>query len=153
MKLANRPKNNPIGAAVTRLSPTPVQEMWLTPGVNPAENDESQNTAVAGHSAVPNTKDPQRIFKDHVGAVEKYVTDPAAGEHSKKGCVKDEIGDFAFAERAIAFPGEPLDQIKSSDETCQVGQSIPANAKLFIKSNDKRVQVMNPEGYFHEGAL
>jgi hypothetical protein len=101
---------------------------------------------VTCHPAIPDPKDAQRVLGQHVGPIEQYVSQATAHKYSEKRRIKDEIADFILFECAISFAGEPLHQIESSDETGEIGGTVPANAELVVDPENKRVEVMNPEG-------
>ena len=116
-------------------------------GIDPGENNQAQNASVTCHTAIPDPKDAQRVLGQHVGPIEQYVSQATAHKYSEKRRIKDEIADLILFERAISFAGKPLHQIKGSYKTGEIGGTVPANAKLIVDLENKRVEVMNPEGH------
>jgi hypothetical protein len=45
----------------------------------------------------------------------------------------------------VAFPSEPLQEEKSSDEACQIRSAIPTDTDISIEPDQKWVEVMNVE--------
>ena len=121
----------------------------MPPRVDPAKNHHPEDPAVAGHTTVPDTKNSKRIFGQHRRSVKKDIPEPTAEEHAKKRCIKDEIADLVFPQRAVSFSSQPFHQVKRGDESGDVSEAIPSDAELFIERNEERTEMVNVEGEQH----
>src|SRR6266446_5939013 len=117
--------------------------------VNPRKNEQSENTAVTCHSAIPDSQDAQWIGCEHLRPVENHITESPANENAEQRCIKGKVGDLSFGQGTVAFSREPLKQVKSSNKSAEIGHSVPADSNLVVKPDEEGIEVMNVVGKPH----
>src|SRR5262252_10628932 len=104
---------------------------------------------MAGHSSIPDAKYSQRIFCEHGRTIKNHIPQPATNQNAEERRVKNKVAHLLFPERAVAAACKPLHQVKSREKTCDIGDSIPAYAKLLIELNQERAEMMNVKAEEH----
>jgi hypothetical protein len=117
--------------------------------VNSAEYDEANYASVTRHSAVPDTQDSKRIFRDHRGTIKQHVPDPASDEDAKQRSEKNKVPDLIFLERAVTVSGQQFHHVKRGNESGNVREAIPSDSDLVVELNKERTEMMNVKGEEH----
>ena len=104
---------------------------------------------MACHSSVPYAKYPYGIFNQHGRPVEEHIPEAPSNQNAEQSCIKNKIADFILLERSVSMAGKPFHQIKGCKKACDVGDPIPAYAKLLIELNQERTEMMDVEGEEH----
>ena len=109
MKLAQRPKNKPIGAVTTQIVAEICPRDFVPVRVVQSEKQQTKHSAVAGHSAFPNAKDRQRLAQ-HFGFVEENVAETPADDHAKQRAASDEVADSLRGQIGVSAFGQPKEE-------------------------------------------
>src|SRR5690606_27579933 len=112
------------------------------PGEGEGDADEA---AVAGHAAVPDAQERERLGEQQAGRVEQEVAEPSADEHA------DDERDHEVADLVNGQPGESAaragaQQQVGGDKTGEVGEAVVAHAEVLGEADEERVDVVNPVG-------
>ena len=116
--------------------------------VNPGEDRQSENPAMAGHPAFPHAQNQQRIMRQPIppgfrDLIEKDVPQPPAQKHAEQRAGRDEVADFFRFHHPQAALRQIPQQQETRDETRQIGQSIPPQRQPAVNRQRHRIQIMH----------
>ena len=147
MKFAALPEKQPErtdhAQAVTPAGPRDL----LLFRVKPGENHQSKNAAMAGHPALPDAQNQQRILGElphpALAGGKKDVSQPPAQKHAEQGARRDEIPDFLRFHHPQPAPRQIPQQQETRHKARQIGQPIPPQRQPTVNRQRHRIQIMH----------
>ena len=116
-----------------------------SPGEPPDRESDADETAMAGHPAFPHPEQDEWLVDQQVEVIEEEIADPASDEHSHdqgEDKIRHLIGRKGGAAGACVADHQP----SSGQKTADVSQSVPADADISPKVDEKRAQIIDPIG-------
>src|SRR5438309_6414453 len=101
----------------------------MAPRINQREDDNAYDAAMTGHSPFPHSQDGER-FSQHLGLVEKNVTEPATDHHAEERDPGYKIAQCGLAQIEIAAPGENPKQQVGEEEGEDIRHAVPARPDI-----------------------
>jgi len=104
---------------------------------------------MACHPSVPDAKDSYWILGQHGGSIKDHVSKAAPNQNAEKRGIKNKVAHAFLLQRSITTACEPLHEVKTPEKACDIRDTIPAYAKLLIKLNQERAEMMNVKAEKH----
>ena len=104
---------------------------------------ESDDTAVTGHSALPDTEKDQRIVEKTIVVVKQHVAEAPSHKHSHQGRHGNEIGNLRGKQVRITENSKATVQKNSNNESREIGQAIPPDAHSAAEPYQEGTEIMN----------
>ena len=96
---------------------------------------------MAGHSALPNAKDRQRLAQ-HFGFVEENVAEAPTDDYAKQRAARDEVADTLRGQICVSAFGQPEEQQIAADKCKHIGQTVPSRPNVIVNAKDNRIEIV-----------
>ena len=106
-----------------------------------SEKQYANHSAVARHSAFPNTEDRQRLAQ-HFGLVEENVAETPADDHAKQRAASDEVAHSLRRQISKAALSKPQKKEIAGNKSEHVSQAVPPGANIVGDPKNNWIEIV-----------
>src|SRR5437867_9070083 len=109
------------------------------------EQQQAKHPAVAGHAALPDAQDRQRLAQ-HFWFIEENVAEASANDHAKERAAGDKVADSLWRKIGIPAFGQPKENEIAGDESQHISQTVPSRTNVVVNPKNDRIEAVQIVG-------